>query len=87
MESINIHAAKTHLSQLIERALAGEEIVISRNGKPLVDLVPHTQAKTLAPRQFGQWTGKVWFAPDYDEANATIEKMFHDGGILPKNPA
>lgn len=37
---VNIHAAKTNLSKLIERAEAGEEVVIARNGKPAVRLTP-----------------------------------------------
>lgn len=40
MSTINVYEAKTHLSQLLDRALAGEEIVIARAGKPLVRLVP-----------------------------------------------
>lgn len=37
---VNMHAAKTHLSHLVERALAGEEIIIARAGKPLIRLIP-----------------------------------------------
>ena len=37
---VNIHAAKTHLSKLIEAAEAGEDVVIARNGKPAVKLIP-----------------------------------------------
>ena len=36
----NIHEAKTTLSKLIERALAGEEVIIAKAGKPLVHLTP-----------------------------------------------
>jgi prevent-host-death family protein len=39
-EIVNMHQAKASLSRLVERALAGEEIVIARNGEPLVRLVP-----------------------------------------------
>ena len=39
-EVINVHAAKTHLSQLLERAHAGEEIIIAKAGKPYARLVP-----------------------------------------------
>jgi prevent-host-death family protein len=39
-EQVNIHAAKTHLSRLIERVEAGEEIVIARAGRPVAMLVP-----------------------------------------------
>ncbi len=37
---VNVHAAKTHLSQLLERAHAGEEIIIAKAGKPYARLVP-----------------------------------------------
>jgi prevent-host-death family protein len=40
MEQVNIHQAKTHLSELLNRAMMGEEIVIARAGKPIVRLVP-----------------------------------------------
>jgi len=40
MKTVNIHAAKTHLSALVEDAAAGEEIVIAKAGKPLARLVP-----------------------------------------------
>ena len=39
MAKVNIHEAKTNFSRLVERALAGEEIVIARGGKPLLKLV------------------------------------------------
>ncbi len=37
---VNMHQAKASLSRLVERALAGEEVVIARNGEPLIQLVP-----------------------------------------------
>jgi prevent-host-death family protein len=40
MIKVNVHEAKTHLSRLLDRALAGEEVVIARAGRPLVRLVP-----------------------------------------------
>ena len=40
MAQINIHEAKTHLSQLLSRAMLGEDIVIAKAGKPIVRLVP-----------------------------------------------
>jgi prevent-host-death family protein len=36
MQSVNIYEAKTHFSQLVDRAAAGEDVIVSRNGKPLV---------------------------------------------------
>jgi prevent-host-death family protein len=40
MAMVNVHEAKTNLSRLLERARAGEEIVIAKAGKPYVRLVP-----------------------------------------------
>lgn len=47
----NIHQAKTNLSKLIERAEAGEEVVIARNGKPAVRLLPVETPKLLSPEE------------------------------------
>jgi prevent-host-death family protein len=41
MKTINIQAAKTHLSRLVNQASAGEEIVLSKAGKPMAKLVPY----------------------------------------------
>jgi prevent-host-death family protein len=60
---INIQAAKTHLSRLVEEAAAGEEIILAKAGKPLVRIVPYTPAKTT--RKGGQLHGKIW---EFDDA-------------------
>jgi prevent-host-death family protein len=64
-EIVNMHQAKTSLSRLVERALAGEEVVIARNGEPLVRLVP--VEKKSEPRVPGRSKGRIWIAPDFDE--------------------
>lgn len=61
---MNIHEAKTHLSRLIERVLAGEEIVIARGGKPVAKLVPID--KKTSRRQPGSARGQIWIADDFD---------------------
>lgn len=53
MEIINIHQAKTHFASLMQRALAGEEIIVAKHGKPLIRLVPVNTSK-LPTRQFGR---------------------------------
>lgn len=75
-EAVNIHEAKTHLSRLVERVEAGEEIVIARGGRPVARLVPlgrRTQA-----RQLGGFRDKIWLAPDWDspELNSEIARDF-----------
>lgn len=65
MKISNIHEAKSQLSKLIESALAGEEIVIAKAGKPLVKLIPYQQEKN--PRTPGGWEGKVVMSKDFDD--------------------
>ncbi len=45
MKTVNVHEAKTHLSQLLERAHAGEEILIAKSGRPYARLVPLRHAE------------------------------------------
>ena len=56
MFQVNIHHAKTHLSRLLERANAGEVIIIAKNGKPYARLVP---LEAPAPRRPGLLKGKI----------------------------
>jgi len=53
MTVVNVHAAKTNLSKLLDRALRGEDVVIARAGKPLVRLTP-VEVRPLGPRVPGQ---------------------------------
>lgn len=62
---INVHAAKTQLSKLLERVEAGEEIVIARSGKPVARLAPLRGARRAA-RTPGLLAGRVHIAPDFD---------------------
>jgi prevent-host-death family protein len=64
MRTVNIHAAKTHLSTLVEDAAAGEEIVIAKAGKPLARLV--ALEKPDFRKTFGILKGKVRIAGDFD---------------------
>lgn len=61
-----MHEAKTKLSQLVERALSGEDIVIARNGQPVARLVPIEVEQGLATVR-GSWRGRVRIADDFDE--------------------
>ena len=61
---VNIYAAKTHLSRLVDQVNAGEEVVITRHGRPVARLVPAAAAK---PRVPGLLEGKgYWIADDFD---------------------
>ena len=62
--TFNLYDAKTRLSELVERAAAGEEIVIAKNGKPLAKLGPlPTQKPSRLP---GGWEEAVWISDDFD---------------------
>lgn len=73
-EIVNMHQAKTSLSRLVERALAGEEVVIARNGEPLVKLVP--VPKERKPRVPGRGKGKIWMSPDFEFTDEEITELF-----------
>ena len=73
MSTINLYEAKAHLSKLIERVLAGDEIVISRHGKPVVRLVPVDQGPRPEP---GAWQGKVWMSADFEQSDAQVAALF-----------
>ena len=60
---VNIHEAKTHFSKLLRRVIAGEEIIISRAGRPLAKIVPIAGG---ARRRFGSDRGVVEIPDDFD---------------------
>ena len=66
MDPVNIHDEETHLSRLVERAEAGEEIVIARAGKPVAKLVPLASRRDMPRRPLGGMDGKIWMADDFD---------------------
>lgn len=80
MKLTNIHETKTHLSKLIERVEAGEEIIIGRAGKPVAKLVPYKGEKTPV-RKPGYWKGKVRIGKDFDALPENILAAFR--GELP----
>jgi prevent-host-death family protein len=62
--TVNLYEAKTHLSDLVERAARGEEIVIAKAGQPRARLVPIGRRRS--PRKPGAWKGRVRIAADFD---------------------
>lgn len=89
MKTVNIQAAKTHLSRLVEEAVAGEEIVLAKAGKPLVRLVPYRAAGKV--RKGGQLAGQIEESPDCwenDELEVSISSPLYDleasKGLLPR---
>lgn len=70
---VNVHEAKTHLSRLLDRAAAGEEIVIGRAGKPVARLVA---LAGTTPRVFGSLAGQIWMSDDFDAVDEDIAALF-----------
>ncbi len=70
----NITEAKTHLSALIEKVLAGEEIIIGKSGKPVAKLVRYDRREES--RKPGALKGKIKIADDFDELPDDIAKAF-----------
>lgn len=64
MRQINIHEAKTHLSQLVEDAARGDQIIIAKAGRPMARLVALDDDGTPRPR--GLLKGQIWIADDFD---------------------
>ncbi|MGH3158595.1 MAG: type II toxin-antitoxin system Phd/YefM family antitoxin [Streptosporangiaceae bacterium] len=73
--SVNVYEAKTHLSRLLDRAIAGEEIVIARAGRPVARLVP-LSGRPSQRRSPGAWRGSVSIADDFDELPLGLEAAF-----------
>ena len=77
MKVVNIQAAKTHLSRLVEEAAAGQEIVIAKAGRPYVKLVSCLPSTTA--RKLGGWEGKVEIAADFDDTTPELLELFEGG--------
>jgi prevent-host-death family protein len=74
MHIANIHEVKSQLSRLIEMAIAGEEVIISKAGKSVVKLVPYPDQ--TSPRPLGVWRSKVKIAEDFDELPSDLASAF-----------
>jgi prevent-host-death family protein len=78
VKQVNLYAAKTDLSALVEEAAAGEEIIIAKNGKPRAKLVALAPNDTRPPPKFGVWDHLGWKLPDnFDDPDPEIEAMFY----------
>lgn len=79
---IDTYAAKTQLSKLLARVEAGEEITITRRGKPVAKLVPVAAPQ---PRRsiFGLLKGQFPVPDDFNNEDEEFNRLFHDGDIVP----
>lgn len=74
---VNIYDAKTQLSALVDRAAAGEEIIIAKNGAPKAKLVSMPHA--LGPRIPAHAMGVTYIAEDFDALDPAIQALFEGG--------
>lgn len=70
-----MHEAKTKLSQLVERAQSGEDVVITRNGRPVARLVPVPPPDSFLALR-GTWRGQIRIADDFDELPDDVAEAF-----------
>lgn len=70
---VNVLEAKTQLSRLLDRAEAGEDVIIARAGHPVARLVPILAEPLQSPRVLGVLKGKGWMAEDFD---APLDESF-----------
>ena len=83
---VNVHQAKTQLSKLISAAESGEEVIIARNGKPAVRMVPVRAAAAKSRREmWGAWEGKITLPTDaeWKAMDREIEDEMVNGPIFP----
>lgn len=72
---VNMHEAKSQLSYLSERVLAGDKVIIAKAGKPCLELLPHIQAQPV--RQAGRLKGKIVIPDDFDTTSQEIVDSFY----------
>jgi prevent-host-death family protein len=79
MQIANISEAKAQLSALIEKVLAGEEVIIGKAGKPVARLVKYENNRQV--RRPGALKGKIKISDDFDELPDDLAKAF---GVVPE---
>lgn len=91
MLTVDIQEAKTRLSELIARAVAGELFIIAKAGKPMVKVEALVEADNPAPKRIGFAKGRwrspspeVWAAMDREIEQMFEDEIERDGGNMPK---
>ena len=74
---ISVSAAKAQLSALVERVIQGEEVIISRSGKPVIQLVPYSNGGER--RKPGALKGQIVIKDDFEELPEEIVEAFELG--------
>ena len=84
MLTVNIHDAKTRLSELIARAVKGEPFIIAKAGKPMVKVTAIDAPEPKAMKRIGFADGMFKVPDDFDTMfQDEIEAMFYDGPLFP----
>ncbi len=79
MEQINIHAAKTHLSSLVDKAAAGDSFIIAKSGRPLVKVTPYREP--AKPMRTGFLKNHITIPVDFDRMGGKEIADAFEGGI------
>src|SRR5688572_13225329 len=85
MVTVNVHEAKTHLSQLLALVARGEEVIVARSGTPVARLVPYHP--DLPPRIDGAWRGLLRVSEDFDAPLPDALREAFEGGSSVEPPA
>lgn len=72
----DISDAKASLSKLVEMVLQGQEVIISKAGKPVAKLVPYDADASLRRLGAGNWKGHIWIADDFDDLSEEVLASF-----------
>lgn len=81
MKIVNIHEAKTTLSALVQYVLDGGKVIIAKNNRPLVELMPLKQVRK--PRKPGMLKGKMQILENWDVADREIASLMNSSIITP----
>ena len=73
---VNMHEAQSQLDHLADRAWRGDTVVIVKDGKPYLNLLPHVD--TTRARKPGRLKGKIWMSADLEKASKDIIDGFDD---------
>lgn len=81
MEIVNMHSAKSRLSELVKKVLEGEKIVISKNNEPIVELIAYK--KESVERKPGALKGQIWSSEDCWDTDIEILDTIDSSEIFP----
>jgi prevent-host-death family protein len=84
MKTVDVEAAKPDLSTLVDEALSGEDVVLAKEGKPAVRLMPvdagAKEYKKDFASTFGMLKGKIWMSDDFDDP--LPDDVLRDFGVI-----